>query len=324
MSNILKLETEYTARSALTFAGLDLILLIVSFVSRPAQPTNMIDELKELFKYRDLLKQLVVRDLKVRYRNSVLGFFWSLANPLLQVATMTIVIKYVMRLDIRNYSAYLLVGYLPWMFFQMALLDSSQVVLMHRDLLRKVYFPREVLPLSVVIANLIHYILALFVFFSYLLAYRVFLHGAPIMPSAFLLPVLMALQSCLIIGLTFFVSCLNVFYEDVKYLLTALLNVFFYLTPVMYPSELVYSQLAKTHHPILYKLYLLNPLNALIDAYRKTLLPPFSALALKGTPVKSLPLNYGILIGAGVLCIAIAIAGYAFFNSRKWVFAEKV
>ena len=88
----------------------------------------MIDELRELLRYKDLLKQLVIRDLKVRYKNSILGFFWSLVNPLVQVATITVVVKYIMRLDIPNYSAYLLVGYLPLVFFQMALLDSVSVV----------------------------------------------------------------------------------------------------------------------------------------------------------------------------------------------------
>src|ERR1017187_4349351 len=127
----------------------------------------MTNELRELFKYRDLLRQLVMRDLKVRYKNSVLGFFWSLANPMIQVATITIVFKYVMPLNIPNYSAYLLVAFLPWMFFQMTLLDSSQVILLHRDLLRKVYFPREVLPLSVVVSNLIHFLLAMVIFFAY-------------------------------------------------------------------------------------------------------------------------------------------------------------
>lgn len=281
----------------------------------------MVNELKELFRYRYLLSQLVVRDIKVRYKNSFLGFFWSLVNPLLQVATMTIVIKYVMRLPIQNYSAYLLVGYLPWMFFQMALLDSSQVVLTHRDLLRKVYFPREVLPLSVVTANLIHYVLALVVFFAYLLFYRVFLHGAPMGISVLWLPVLMALQTALVIGLAFFISCLNVFYEDVKYMLTVLLNVFFYLTPVMYPAELVY---AKLNSPWLYKLYLLLPMNALTDAYRKTLLPPIKELPMRDTVVKGLPLDYGPLAIAGVICLLIAVAGYAYFNARKWVFAERV
>jgi len=281
----------------------------------------MVNELRELFRYRYLLSQLVARDIKVRYKNSFLGFFWSLANPLLQVATMTVVIKYVMLLEIPNYSAYLLVGYLPWMFFQMALLDSSQVVLSHRDLLRKVYFPREVLPLSVVAANLIHYVLALVVFFAYLLFYRLFLHGAPIRITVLWLPVLMALQTALVIGLAFFISCLNVFYEDVKYLLTVLLNVFFYLTPIMYPAELVY---AKLNSPLLYRLYLLLPMNALTDAYRKTLLPPISGLTIKETPIHSLPLDYGALAAAGALCVIIAVTGYAFFNARKWVFAERV
>ena len=282
---------------------------------------SMVNELRELFRYRYLLSQLVLRDIKVRYKNSFLGFFWSLANPLLQVATMTIVIKYVMQLDIPNYSAYLLVAYLPWMFFQMALLDSSQVVLIHRDLLRKVYFPREVLPLSVVTANLIHFVLALFVFFAYLLFYRFFLHGAPLGISVLWLPVLMAMQTALVIGLAFFISSLNVFYEDVKYLLTVLLSVFFYLTPIMYPAELVYSKL---NSPLLYKLYLLLPMNALIDAYRKTLLPPIHGLTIRGTPVESLPLDYGMLAIAGVLCLLFAVAGYKFFNARKWVFAERV
>lgn len=283
----------------------------------------MINELKECYKYRYLLSQLIVRDIKVRYKNSVLGFFWSLANPLLQVATITVVIKYIMGLTVPNYSAYLLAGYLPWMFFQLALLDSSQVVIGHRDLLRKSYFPREVLPMSVVGANLVHYVLSLIVFFAYLLFYKLFMHGAPITAKVLLLPGLMLIQCCLVIGLSFFISCLNVFYEDIKYLLTALLNVFFYLTPVMYPAELVHDKLVHIH-PMLYKLYLLLPMNALTDAYRKTLLPSVDSLSMRGTEIHTLPLDYGILALASLFCILFAFAGYRFFNARKWVFAERV
>ncbi|MEN6356938.1 MAG: ABC transporter permease [Armatimonadota bacterium] len=283
----------------------------------------MIEEIKESLKYKDLLKQLVIRDLKVRYKNSVLGFFWSLLNPLVQVATITIVVKYIMRLDIPNYSAYLLVGYLPWVFFQMALLDSSQVILMHRDLLRKVYFPRELLPLSVVIANLIHFMLALVVFFAYLLFYQIFLHGAPVAHSAAWLPVLVLLETLLLVGLTFVVSCLNVFFEDTKYLLTVLLNVLFYLTPVMYVSELVYAGLPHVHRTLLFKLYLLLPLNMLTEAYRKTLLPAFHGGA-RGLQIQSVPLDYGMLGVCAIICILVAVGGYAYFNARKWVFAERV
>lgn len=283
----------------------------------------MIEEIKELLRFKDLLKQLVIRDLKVRYKNSVLGFFWSLLNPLVQVATITIVVKYIMRLDIANYSAYLLVGYLPWVFFQMALLDSSQVILMHRDLIRKVYFPRELLPLSAVIANLIHFILALVVFFVYLLVYRIFLHGAPIMASVAWLPILILLQTLLLTGLTFVVSCMNVFFEDTKYLLTVLLNVLFYLTPVMYVSELVYTRLPHAHQGLLFKLYLLMPLNMLTEAYRKTLLPAFHG-GLGGTTIESVPLDYTMLGICAAICVISAIGGYAYFNARKWVFAERI
>lgn len=284
----------------------------------------MVDQLRELARYRDLIRQLVVRDLKVRYKNSALGFLWSLANPLVQVATITIVVKYVMGLKIPNYSAYLLVGYLPWVFFQMALLDSSQVILHHRDLLRKVYFPREVLPISVVIANLVHFLLALAVFFAYLLFYYLFMHGSPIMLTALWLPVLVLMQTLLILGLTFFISCLNVFYEDTKYMLTVGLNVLFYLTPVMYVAELVYVRIPEASRGLLYKLYLLNPLNMLTDAYRKTLLPPFEGGGIRGTQVQSLPLDYQMLAVAALVCALVAVAGYVFFNARKWVFAERV
>jgi lipopolysaccharide transport system permease protein len=288
----------------------------------------MTEQLGELIKYRDLLKQLIMRDLKVRYKNSALGFFWSLLNPLVQVVTMTIVIKYVMSLDIPNYSAYLLVAYLPWMFFQMALLDSSQIILHHRNLLRRVYFPREVLPLSAVVANLIHFVLALVVFFAYIVFYIHFgLHGSGLLITTLWLPILMALQFLLAVGLAFFISCANVFYEDTKYILSVLLNVMFYLTPVMYPAELVHTQLTKLHVPhsaLLYKLYMLNPVNALTEAYRKILLPPVSGLTIRGNAVQSLPLDVGMVVIAGVLCVAVAIGGYAYFNSRKWVFPERV
>src|SRR3990172_686447 len=167
----------------------------------------MLSELRELVRYRDLLAQLVVRDLKVRYKNSILGFFWSLASPLVQVATITVVVKYVMQVEIPNYSAYLLVAFLPWMFLQMSLMDASQSVLAHHDLLKKVYFPREVLPLSMVIANLIHFLLALVVFFIYLLIIH-----APIVATWWLLPVLVVIELLLVTGLSLFVSCMNVFY----------------------------------------------------------------------------------------------------------------
>ncbi|HOM71381.1 MAG TPA: ABC transporter permease [Armatimonadota bacterium] len=264
---------------------------------------------------------MVARDLKVRYKNSVLGFFWSLINPLVQVATITIVFKYVMPIGIPNYSAYLLVAYLPWMFFQMSLLDASQSVLSHYDLLKKVYFPREVLPLSMVIANMIHFLLAIVVFFVYLLVI-----GAPIVSTWWLLPVLVIIEFLLVTGLAFIVSALNVFYADIKYIVSVLLNIFFYLTPIIYMSEMVYTRLQAMGYGALYTLYQLSPLNAIVMAFREALLPPYGVPPGKTMPFAfhDMPLDYRFLAIAAAVSIIVFIAGYSFFNSRKWSFAEQL
>lgn len=281
----------------------------------------MINEITELFKYRDLLMQLVVRDLKVRYKNSVLGFFWSLINPLVQVATITIIFKYVMPMGIPNYSAYLLVAYLPWMFFQMSLMDASQSVLAHHDLLKKVYFPREVLPLSMVIANLVHFLLAIFVFFVYLLVI-----GTPIVITWWLLPILIAIEFLLVTGLAFFISAMNVFYEDIKYIVSVMMNILFYATPVIYMSERVFTALQSKGYGALFAVYQLIPLNAIVIAFRKCLMP-----AYRVPPGKTIsfvfhdtPLDYRFLAIAALTSVVVAILGYLYFNRLKWSFAERI
>ena len=283
----------------------------------------MLSDLRELYKYRDLVAQLVIRDLKVRYKNSVLGFFWSLLNPLVQVAVITIVIKILMRLPIPNYSAYVLVAFLPWMFFQMSLLDASDSVLKHHDLLKKVYFPREALPISLVISNFIHLALAFLVFFVYLLVYL----KAPLYPTSALLPALMIIQFIFNLGIAFFVSCLNVFYEDTKFIVSVGLNALFYATPVMYLAEfvrapLMNSGLAPRYRDALWFIYQVNPLNAALTAYRKILLSPIGTVKVGGSAVTDAPLNYGHLGIAALISIAFAIVGYWYFNKRKWAFAE--
>jgi ABC-type polysaccharide/polyol phosphate export permease len=243
------------------------------------------------------------------------GFFWSLLNPLVQVATMTIVFKYILGVRIPNYSAYLLCAFLPWSFFQMSVLDASMSVLFHHDLVKKTYFPREVLPASIVLSNLIHFLLALVVFFVYLLVL-----GTPIKVTWLLLPVVIFFQLLLNMGVAFFVSCLNVFYEDVKYVMTVFLNLLFYLMPILYMVETIrYSdRVPEAYRALVLKFYFLNPLSMLITAYRKLLLPGFD-----DGVVHNIPLSYPYLFLAGLTSILIFLAGYAFFNSRKWMFAER-
>ncbi|GIV15042.1 MAG: transport permease protein [Armatimonadota bacterium] len=284
----------------------------------------MLEELRELYRYRELLWTLVLRELRVRYKNSYLGFFWSLIVPLVTVAVLTVVFKRVMGMVIPNYSAYVLAAFLPWMYFQTALLDSSQSVLAQIQLVKKVYFPREVLPLAAVLANLIHFVLALLVFFVYLLGYV----RAPLMPGVVLLPVLVFFQTLLIAGLSLIISCLNVFYEDTKYIVSIGLQLMFYLVPVIYFSEQVYhAQLAspELQHWI-YLVYHLNPIAMLMTAYRKILLPPITVQqigAVQKQTFVSLPMDWGLLVVACVASVVIFVLGYAFFNRRKWDFAEQ-
>ncbi|MGQ9524607.1 MAG: ABC transporter permease [Armatimonadota bacterium] len=266
----------------------------------------MISELKELYRYRELLLNLVIRDLKVRYKNSVLGFFWSLLNPLIQVLVITVVFHYVLglRARVRDYSAYVITALMPWTFFQMSLLDSSQSVLLHFTVLKKVYMPREVLPMSTVLANFVHFLLSLAVLFAYALV-----RGIHFKAAILFLPVVVFLQLLLNLGLAFFVSALNVYYEDVKYIVAVLTNVLFYLTPVLYPSGFIGDEY--------FGLYRLNPIAHLIIAYQKCFLAGARQLDPR-------PLDPWYMLLTAVTCIAVAVAGYAFYNSKKWEFAERL
>src|SRR4051812_44855333 len=124
----------------------------------------MLNELKELWKFRELLLVMVQRDLKIRYKNSALGFFWSLLNPLLTVMVMSFVLKNFMYKGTPSISAYVLVAYLPFLFFQLSVMDAAQTILVAMPLIKKIYFPREILPLASVISNFIHFALAELVF----------------------------------------------------------------------------------------------------------------------------------------------------------------
>lgn len=284
----------------------------------------MLRELKELWRFRELLFAMVERELRIRYKNSVLGFFWSLLNPLITVLVMTVVFKYVMNNNTPNFSAYILAAYLPFLFFQLTLLDSSQSVLSALPVVRKVYFPREILPLASIVSNFVHFLLALVVFFVYLLV--VFLLDPRISPFTWrvlLLPVLLVINLALATGLSLIVSALNTFYEDVKYIVSVLMYLLFFLCPIMYFTETVkYSGGLGGHNDLVYTIYNLNPLAMLCTAYRKVLLPP-QEVQVGERFYPALPLDWTLFgITAGV-SIALLIGGYAVFNRMKWRFVER-
>jgi ABC-type polysaccharide/polyol phosphate export permease len=283
-------------------------------------------DLAELWRFRELLWSLAERELRIRYKNSVLGFFWSLLNPLITALVMTLVFKYFLGQGVGSYGLYVLSAYLPYMFFQFALMDSSQSVIAALPIIRKVYFPREVLPLAHVLANLIHFMLAMGVFF--LIAVVVWLRhpGAfPIQATALLLPVLVIIHVALVSGLGLIVSALNTFYEDVKYLLGAGLYMLFFLSPVMYFSENVYAatQSMGERGSMAYFIYHLNPIATLVTSYRKLLLAP-TPVPVQGSGTQpALPMDWTLLGICALTSFAILWLGYAMFNRMKWRFVER-
>lgn len=289
----------------------------------------MRESLLELYQARWLLRQLVIRELKIRYKNSALGFVWSIVPPLLQVLVFTFVFRGVMRVEAKNYSAYLLCGLIPWTFFQTGIMDASMSILHNAALIRKVYLPREVIPLSILISNLIHLLLAWAVYFVAFLGFFRFIgYGIPLRVEMLWFPVLTLFLALLTTGLALFFTTMNVFYEDTKFVLQTFFGLFYFLLPILYIADCMRYVELMQQYPWLYKIYMLNPITMLITAYRQTILEPLSPtlfngrLSPDGTVLPPVPLDTPTIILSGLLCILIAYGGYAFFNSRKWQFVE--
>lgn len=255
-----------------------------------------------------ILLNLVKKNLKIRYKNSILGFLWSLLNPLATMLVMFIVFSAVLKIDkfgkVDNFVLFLLCGVLPWNFLSTSLSEGTASIARNPSLVKQVYFPRELIPLSVVFTNLINHILTLFAFLFLIFLFSL-IGFIPFTLSLtlFFLPLIIALECSLIIGLVFFFSSLNVFYRDIEHFLEFFLVLWFYLTPIFYPLSLI--------PPVLQALYYLNPMTLITEMFRRVImhsqLPGFSYI-------------FGVLIEI----IIVFIIGYYVFNYKKGLFAENV
>lgn len=275
----------------------------------------MRDSLRELWQFRPLIMEMVRRDLKLRYKNSIGGLAWSLLNPLMQIAVITVVMKFLLANPVKNYSAHLFILF-TWNFFQLCLVDGCISVLQNAPLVRKVYFPRAILPLATVLANAFHFSIA----FIFTLVYLFILGAYPQnlrWEFLMVLPTLFALFA-LCLGMSYILSYLNVFYEDVRFIITALMSLFFYAMPILYPIENVRA------HPEIYKFYMLNPVAALLVTYQRALLPPPEVRGANNQllPAVGIPWNYFSL--AFVSSCLILLLGFYLFERNKWDMVEKL
>ena len=292
----------------------------------------MREELRELWRFRELLLMFVQRDLRVRYKNSILGFGWSLLNPLVQVGTIAVVLQFLMRANIESYYSYVFCAMLPWHFVSTAIMDGTLSLVAQYGLIRKTYFPREIIPIATVIANLIHFLLATAVFLAFMAAVSLWFWAKtgtfnwPLLPTVLLLPIPALGLTLLVAGIILFISVWTLYYEDVRFLADSVLKITYWLVPVFYFAERLRTDFPGGHGELLYTLYMLNPLSGFITAFRKLTMPPMKTLLQDGTVTVTAPMGppEWMFLGIALLSsLAIFLLGYRHFSARKWKLAER-
>jgi ABC-type polysaccharide/polyol phosphate export permease len=260
------------------------------------------ENLRKLPRYRGLIQSLVSRELKARYRGSVLGFFWSFANPLLLLLVYTFVFSYVMRPPegIHDYALFLFCGLLPWTWFQTSLVESSGVLIAGGNLIKKVMFPAEILPIVTVLSNLVHFLFGLIILVVFLIYFQ-----APLQPLELLwFPAVVLVQLVLTLGFALILSALTVHFRDIKDILANLMTLWFFATPIIYSW--------RNPPPQIRRFLNLNPVTHLAVSYQEILYfdGPFG--------------HWKWLLALGAGSVALFLFGYFLFDRLRDSFAEEV
>ncbi len=249
--------------------------------------------------YKFLLQQLTVREIKARYKQSIIGYAWIMFNPLIQLLVYSFVFSVIFRFPTNGtpYPIFLFIGLLPWIYLQSALSTSTLILVDSANLLKKVNFPREILPYSVVLSKGIDLLFSLLLLVIFMLFYQV-----PLSITIFFVIPLLLIQVILITGLSLFLSAANLFYRDIQYVTNLLLLMWMYLTPVVYPLSLIPSKYVW--------LYKLNPMVGIIEGYRSAAF--------------NLPFDIGTIFWSAISSTVIFILGFWMFKKSEKVFADIV
>jgi lipopolysaccharide transport system permease protein len=258
----------------------------------------MLANLRTLYGYRELLWTWTLRDIRVRYKQSLLGVMWAILQPLAVTVMFTVVFAYIVRVDTGGvpYPVFSFTALLPWTFFASAISFAVPSLINNITLVTKVYLPREIFPLAAIGGSFVDFLIASVVFLGMMVYYRVPLH-----PTLVLVPVLLLIQILLALAVSLFASAINVFYRDVRFIVPLALQLWMYATPVIYPVEFVPEWLRPY--------YLLNPMAGLIEAYRD--------VALHGVWP-----NWTYLGLAAGISLVLFVLGYLYFKHVEWQFAD--
>lgn len=264
---------------------------------------SLIKEIHDVYKRRELLWQITAREVKARYKQSILGYFWVILNPLAQMLVMSFAFSIIMRVPTNStsnipYSVFLFVALLPWNLFTNSLSSAASSLVNSGGLITKIYFPRTILVLATIIAKIIDFLFAISILIVYMIIYQL-----PINLNILWVIPIFFIQQIFTLGLSLFFAAANLLYRDIQYLLGMILLLWMYLTPVIYPADMV---------PEKYKIiYQLNPMAVIINAYRQVILG------------LSEP-KYSSLIIALIVSFITLIIGFSYFKSREKIFADNI
>lgn len=254
---------------------------------------------KELYQYREFLYTNVKKDIRGKYKASFLGVLWSFINPLLQVVVYAIVFPYIMRIQTPNYLIFLICGIIPWTWFVNSLSGGTTTITNNAGLIKKVYFPREILPISVVTSGLVNFLISCII----ILLFTIF-GGVGISWHIVFLPLIVIVQYIISLALMFLLSAFNVYVKDVEYMVAFILNLFFYATPILYSIDMFSGSK-------LIWIFKLNPMAHFVNAYRDIFL---------NHQIPNIP-SLLVLLGIGLILLVIC---YAVFKLLERKFAEEV
>lgn len=255
--------------------------------------------IKELYAYREMIVSLVRKDLRGRYKGSVLGFLWTFINPLLQLVIYTIVFSVILRAGIDKFYLFLFVALVPWIFFSSAITGGSTSIISQQDMVKKIYFPRQVLPIAYVTSSFVNMLLCFCVIFAVLLV-----GGTGINFKAVLyLPIIMIVEYILALGIGLLSAALTVYFRDLEYILGIVTMAWMYLTPIMYDVDMIPNEFKV--------IFNLNPMTPIIVAYRDILY------------YKRIPELF-TLYHAAILGVAILGIGSVVFSKLQRNFAEEL
>jgi lipopolysaccharide transport system permease protein len=258
----------------------------------------MLANIQELSAHRGLLISWVIRDIKVRYKQSLMGAAWAILQPLSATFIFAVVFSRFVRVptDGIPYPIFYYSALLPWTFFSSSITFGVSSLVSNMSLVTKIYFPREILPLSAVLASMVDFFIASLIFVGMMIFYQV-----PLNASLVCIPLLLLIQITFTVGIVLLTSAMNVFYRDVRFVVPLGLQLWMYLTPIIYPLSMVPERLRAV--------YMLNPMASIIDSYRRIIL-------LGEWP------SFPYLVLGGAVSVVLLIVGYWYFKRSEAAFAD--